>query len=192
LILAIAAGFLASNEFGHRKLRTVCIALVVLGTIASVVYPSSPYRVLTRDFQAICYDAGTRLRAHNGSTVVSIGSGPFPEHGVGWEAGYKASFLGGRRIIAATDSLPPSTQVDSLILDLRKASPDFILLWGRPDDPRYSELKHSLMLEYPESSSEKVLDPVLGEVGIALFTGGRQHAMLRANDSFCDSFYSRG
>ena len=169
LILAVAAGFLACDQCDHRRLRRACIALVVLGTVASIVYPSSPFRVLTRDFQASCYDAGRRLRAHTGSTAVSIGSGPFPEHGVGWEAGYKASFLGRRRIIAATDSLPQSTQVDSLIQDLRKASPDVILVWSRTEDSRYSELKRRLMLEHPKSSTETILDPVFGEVGTVLW-----------------------
>src|SRR6266851_5694240 len=97
-------------------------------------------------------------------------SGPFPEHGVGWEAGYKASFFGGRRLFAAMDSLPSSSQVGGLIVDIRKASPDAILMWGRPNDVRYPELRHSLALEYPRSSSEKILDPVLGEVGVVLFT----------------------
>jgi len=124
---------------------------------------------LTRDFQASCYDAGHRLRAHTGSSVVSIGSGPFPEHGVGWEAGYKASFFGGRRIIAAMDSLPTSTQLSILTTDIRKASPDVVLVWGKPDDAKYMPLIRSLSLEYPQHSIEKIVDPVLGEVGIVLF-----------------------
>ena len=171
LVLAVAARFLVRDrEFDHDGWRKLSIALVVLGTIASMLYPSSPFRVLTRDFQSSCYDAGRRLRTHSGSSVISIGSGPFPEHGVGWEAGYKASFFSGRRILAATDSLPSSTQVGSLIVDIRKASPDAILMWGRANDASYPELRHSLMLEYPRSSSEKILDPILGEVGVVLFT----------------------
>jgi hypothetical protein len=171
LVLAVAARFLVpDNEFDHDGWRKLSIALLVFGTIASMVYPSSPFRVLTRDFQSSCYDAGRRLRTHSGSSVISIGSGPFPEHGVGWEAGYKASFFGGRRILAAMDSSPSSTQVGSLIVDIRKASPDAILMWGRPNDASYPELQHSLALEYPRSSSEKILDPVLGEVGVVLFT----------------------
>jgi len=171
LLLAIAAGFLVlDSEFDHRGWQKISIALVILGTITSIVYPSSPFRVLSRDFQDICYDAGRRLQAHTGSTVVSIGSGPFPEHGVGWEAGYKSSFFGGRKIIAAMDTLPQSTQLGTFITDLRKASPDAILVWGRPDNASYLVLKHILMLEYPHSSSEEVFDPVLGEVGTVLFT----------------------
>src|SRR5258708_28185335 len=129
------------------------MAHVVFGTITSMVYPSSPFRVLSRDFQASCYVAGRLSRAHTGSSVVSIGSGPFPEHGVGWEAGYKASFFGGRRLFAAIDSLPSSTQVGGLIVDIRKASPDAILVWGRPNDFSYPGLTHRLMLAYQRRST---------------------------------------
>jgi Dolichyl-phosphate-mannose-protein mannosyltransferase len=174
LVLAVAARFLVPDnkdvEFDHNGWRKFCIALVVLGTIASMLYPSSPFRLLTRDFQSSCYDAGRHLREHTGLRVVTIGSGPFPEHGVGWEAGFKASFFGGRRIVAATEALPQSTQLSSLATDLQKASPDAILVWGKPDDMRYTGLLQSLTSQYPRSPTEKIVDPVLGEVGAVLFT----------------------
>jgi hypothetical protein len=170
LMLAIAAPFLVpDNELNHEGWKKLSIVLVVLGTIASLVYPSSPFRLLTRDFQSSCYDAGRRLRAHPGSSVVSIGSGPFPEHGVGWEVAYTASFFGGRRILGTLDSLPDPTQVSSLTADIRKASPDAVLVWGRPDDTRYAGLIDSLLVQYPLSSKEKLVDPALGEVGMVLF-----------------------
>jgi hypothetical protein len=171
LVLALAARFLIpDSEFSHAGWRKLSIALVALGIIISLVYPSSPFRLLTRDFQVSCYDAGNRLKSHTGSSVVSIGSGPYPEHGVGWEAGYKASFFGGRKIIGATDSLPNSAQLSSLSVDMLKASPDAVLVWGRPDDTRYTGLIHSLVLQYPRNSYEKIVDPALGEVGVVLFT----------------------
>jgi hypothetical protein len=171
LVLAIATRFLIpDSEFNHDGWRKLSIALVILGIITSMVYPSSPFRLLTRDFQASCYDAGTRLRAHAGSSVVSIGSGPYPEHGVGWEAGYKSSFFGERKIIGAMDSLPDSSQLGSLTTDIQKASPSAILVWGRSDDPRYRGLIQSLMLQYPHNSSEQIVDPAIGEVGAVLFT----------------------
>jgi dolichyl-phosphate-mannose-protein mannosyltransferase len=177
LVLAIAARFLVPDpEFDHDGWRKLSIVLVVLGTISSMGYHASPFRLLTRDFQVSCYDAGNRLRAHAGSSVVSIGTGPFPEHGVGWEAGYKASFFGGRKIIGAMASLPASNQLSSLTMDIRKASPDAILVWGRPDDTRYESLIDSLLLQYPQNLNEKIVDPVLGEVGIVLFTA--QHSRL--------------
>jgi len=170
LVLAIAARFLVpDSEWNHGGWRKLCIALVVLGTVTSMVYASSPFRLLTRDFQDSCYDAGRRLQSHSGSSVLSIGSGPFPGHGVGWEAGYKASFFGGRRIIAAMDAVPESAQFSSLDSDIRKASPDAILVWGSPDDPRYASLIHRLILQSPRNEREKIIDPLLGEVGVVMF-----------------------
>jgi len=197
LVLAVAARFLVpgnkddkdkgkdkdkdkGDELDPDRWRKFCIALVVLGTIASMVYPSSPFRLLTRDFQSSCYDAGRRLQEHTGSTVVTIGSGPFPEHGVGWEAGFKASFFGERRIIAAMEALPQSTQLSSLGADLQKASPDAILVWGKANDARYTGLLQSLTLQYPQSSSEKIVDPVLGEVGTVLFSAPALEAVSSA------------
>jgi hypothetical protein len=181
LVLAVAARFLVpddkDDEFDHDRWRKLCIALVVLGTIASMVYPSSPFRLLTWDFQSSCYDAGRRLQEHAGSRVVTIGSGPFPEHGVGWEAGFKASFFGERRIIAAAEALPQSTQLSGLLADLRKASPDAILVWGKPDDTRYIGVLQSLTLQYPRSPNEKIVDPVLGVVGTVLFTARTNEAL---------------
>jgi hypothetical protein len=43
-------------------------------------------------------------------------------------------------------------------------------VWGNPDDTRYATLLQSLTLQYPRSSSEKIVDPLLGEVGTVLFT----------------------
>ena len=176
LVLAVAARFLVpdnkgdkEDEVNYARWRKLCIALVVLGTVASMIYPSSPFRLLTRDFQSSCYDAGRLLQEHTGSRVVTIGSGPFPEHGVGWEAGFKAGFFGERKIIAATEALPQSTQLSSLAADLQKASPDAILVWGKPEDTRYTGLLQNLTLRYPRSPREKIVDPVLGEVGTVLF-----------------------
>jgi hypothetical protein len=183
LVLAVAARFLVSDaEFDHHQWRKLCIALAVLGTFAAMVYPSSPFRLLTRDFQSSCYDAGHRLQEHTGLRLVSIGSGPYPEHGVGWEAGFKASFFGQRRIVAATEALPQSTQLNSLAADLRKASPDAILVWGKPDDTRYIVLLQSVTLQYSRGSSAKIVDPVLGEVGTVLFTAPTLEAVSSASE----------
>jgi hypothetical protein len=187
LVLAVAARFLVpdnkgdkEDEVNYARWRKLCIALVVLGTVASMIYPSSPFRLLTRDFQSSCYDAGRLLQEHTGSRVVTIGSGPFPEHGVGWEAGFKAGFFGERQIIAATEALPQSTQLSSLAADLQKASPDAILVWGKPEDTRYTGLLQNLTLRYPRSPREKIVDPVLGEVGTVLFIAPTLEAVSAA------------
>ena len=65
--------------------------------------------------------------------------------------------------------LPGSAQLSALASDLAKASPDAILVWGRPDDMRYNALIDRLALEYPRNSMETILDPALGKVGVVLF-----------------------
>jgi len=170
LVLAVAAGFLGgAGKPGFGVWRRICVFLVVVGVVFSLTYRSSSFRTLTRDFQSSCRDAGNRLHAHNAARFVSLGAGPFPEHGVGWEAGFKAGYFGASRIIGTTNTLPDSSQLSALPGDVEKASPDAILVWGRPENPRRASLLQTLMAAYPHSSVETILDPALGEVGLAIF-----------------------
>jgi Dolichyl-phosphate-mannose-protein mannosyltransferase len=171
LLLAVAVGFL--EHMGPRLWRRAILTLIVLGIFASLVYPSSPFRTLTRDFQISCYQAGQSLRAHPGSTVVSVGSGPYQEHGVGWEAGYKSAYFGDRRLIAATETLPSLENVPAILSDISKASPDAIMVWGKPGNPRYEALVQQLVHEYAGGSQQTITDPVLGEVGSAVYARQR-------------------
>ncbi|MGA7908100.1 MAG: hypothetical protein WCA16_11895, partial [Candidatus Sulfotelmatobacter sp.] len=173
LVLAIGARFLVADaQLNHSGWRRISIVLVVLGVLAALIYPSSPFRVLTRDFQVVSYQAGALLRTRSApSTVVSIGSGPFPEHGVGWEAGYQAVYFGGGKLIGTMESLPSSTELVPLMADLRRALPNAILVWGRPSDSRYTDLVRNLASQYPHNQTERITDPVLGEIGLILFTG---------------------
>jgi Dolichyl-phosphate-mannose-protein mannosyltransferase len=172
LVLAIATRFLiADPSLNHNQWRKISVALVVLGIVASLVYRSSPYRVLTRDFRLAGSQAGLILKrqAAPSSTLVSIGSGPFPEHGLGWEAGYQAAYFSGDRLIGTMLSLPSTTELSTLLADLTKASPDAIVMWGKPGDARYAALQRSLTSQYPHRPVEKITDPVLGEVGVVIF-----------------------
>ncbi len=168
LVLAVAARFLVADaRLNHNGWRRTSVALVVLGVIASLVYPSSPFRLLTRDFQVASYQAAALLRRQpEKSRLVSIGSGPFPEHGVGWEAGYQAAYFGRGRLIATMDTLPTSAQLSLLMADLDKASPDAIVVWGIPGDSRYAAVVGGLVSQYPSHPQDKISDPVLGEVGV--------------------------
>jgi len=67
------------------------------------------------------------------------------------------------------DALPVPAQFSTLDVDIRNASPDAVLVWGSPGDTRYAALIHRLILQCPENAREKIVDPVLGEVGIVLF-----------------------
>jgi hypothetical protein len=169
LLLGVAVGFVEQTGPALRIWQRALAALIALGIFASLVYSSSPFRTLTRDFQISCYRAGQSLRAHPGFTVVSIGSGPYQEHGVGWEAGYKSAYFGDRRLIAATEKLPNLKDVPAVLGDISKASPDAILVWGKPGDARYEALVQQLTHEYAGSSQQTLIDPFFGEVGSALY-----------------------
>jgi hypothetical protein len=170
LILAVGVGLF--GEDGGARMRwakALSAGLIFLGLAGSLVYASSPFRTLDRDFQRSCYYAGAILREHGAAAVVSIGSGPYPEHGVGWEAGYKSAYFGGTRLVAVAPKLPEEGKVTPLLEDLAAASPDAIFVWGRPFDAQYRDLVRRLRAS-SVTSSEPLSDPLLGEVGTVVFT----------------------
>jgi hypothetical protein len=167
LLIAMGSRFMIKAS-GDRDshLRLACWVLAAVSFGWTLIYPSSPFRVQTQDFQAICYQAGDALKQNSGSDVVSIGSGPFPEHGVGWEAGYKAAYFGGKRLIATDEKWPSRNEMALLQKDLEKANPSAILVWNRDDSSR-QELLATLKFKYSEMT--KLVDPSLGDVGVVLF-----------------------
>jgi hypothetical protein len=170
LVLAVGARSLVpEGRFRPLPWRKTCYSLVLLGVCASFFYRSSPFRLLTRDFQTPSYRAAELLKRQGISErLVSIGAGPFPEHGVGWEAGYQAAYFSNSRLVAETESLPHPSQVNSVEADLAKALPDAILIWGTHDDSRYAALVASLAAQYPAARLHSITDPALGEVGVLL------------------------
>jgi hypothetical protein len=172
LLLAVGARFLVADpELNHTTWRNICIALTLIGLSASLAYRSSPFRVLTRDFQLISYQTGAFLESHKASArVVSIGSGPFPEYGVGWEVGYQTAFFGGGRLVATADSLPHENTLGVLEIDLARAAPDAIVVWGKASDPKYAVLIERLASDgVCNISQQTITDPVVGDVGLLRF-----------------------
>jgi len=165
LLVAFGSRFMVGRgDLAPQSLRAFCWMLAVGALLWSLVYPSSPFRVQTRDFQVACYQAGAALRRSPGTDVVSIGSGPYQEHGVGWEAGYKAAFFGEKRLIA-TDESWARNQLAPLLNDLQKAHASSILVWSGDNEAR-KELLNSLQSHYVVES--RITDPTLGDVGVVL------------------------
>ena len=168
LVIAVGARFLVpDSSLKSRFLRPLCLGLVGSGVIISAVYGSSPFRVQTRDFQTMCYRAAailTQMDKPVGS-VVSIGSGPLPEHGVGWEAGYKATYFAGKRLIATDETVPSEKELPALVSDLTEAAPDAVFVW-QSDDTRRRRLLSLMEANY--SDKGRILDPALGDVGVVL------------------------
>jgi hypothetical protein len=165
LMMAVAVGLLLARP---SALRTTAGVVTILGLAISTTYSSSPFRTLDRDFQISSYRAGELLRTHPGRTVATIGSGPYPEHGVGWEAGYKAAYFGDRWLVAATDRVPASAKTAALLEDLAKAAPDAVMIWGRPGDGAYKDIVKRVQGTRSVFATP-LLDPSLGEVGTAVF-----------------------
>jgi len=118
LIMAITSRFFVSDaQFPVSPVwQRCCIVLAIAGLLVAFTYRSSPFRTLDRNFQVSCYDAARKLETYSGSRVVTIGSGPYPEHGVGWEAGYRTAYFANRRIVAGTPDLP--AEVAPLMSDI--------------------------------------------------------------------------
>jgi 4-amino-4-deoxy-L-arabinose transferase-like glycosyltransferase len=163
LVMAVTSRFFVNDaQYPANAIwRRLCIGLTLAGLIVSFTYRSSPFWTLDRNFQMSCYDAAKKLEAYSGSRLVTIGSGPYPEHGVGWEAGYRVAYFAQRRIVAESPTLPGD--VPLLMADIEKSSADAVLVWGNPADPAFQRVLRSLAAEYRASSA--ILDPALGQVG---------------------------
>ena len=168
LLMAISAGLLLSQTSPiTRNVRLLCGTLIAAGLLFTFFYKASPFRTLTRDFQSSCVDAGQKLRGYSRTTVISIGEGPFPEHGIGWEAGYKAAFFGGARLVASAPRVKDD-EIAALEADIHKSGADALMLWGKPADSSYHHLITDLTGEYPGSPLQPILDPGSGQVGSIL------------------------
>ncbi|SRR6266496_832640 len=167
LLIGIGSRFMIKASGDRYSLLRVTCWVIALGSFYwTLIYPSSPFRAQRRDFQVICYQAGAVLKQNSGADVVSIGSGPFPEHGVGWEAGYKAAYFAKKRLIATDEKWPAQNEMALLQKDLQKANPSAILIWNSDDSSR-QELLAKLKSQYWEKA--KIFDPTLGDVGVVLF-----------------------
>jgi hypothetical protein len=175
LLIAISVRFLLPNDTKNDPLalpwpwQRISLAFIVVPIIFFLGYRPSPFRNLTRNFQASCYKAAQELKSHSARNIVTIGSGPYPEHGVGWEAGYTTAFLAGARVVASADQVPGPNTVPNLMLDVRKAAPDALIVWGKSEDLRYTELEHALTERYPGSSPQEITDLTTAKVGAIYF-----------------------
>jgi len=155
--------------------QTLAGTLLVIGLIGTQLYWASPFRTIRQDFQRSLYDAADGLRKGQVRTVVVIGEGPYPEHGVGWEAGVYAAYFAGARVVgdlfeAPADAGPGSgvpghVDADSVVSDVGKLDPDAVLVWDPPAHAKYPGVVSRLQQAYPDASTSSISDPVKGNVG---------------------------
>lgn len=155
--------------------QTFAGMLLVLGLVGTQVYWASPFRTIRQDFQRSLYDAADGLRKGQVRTVVVIGEGPYPAHGVGWEAGVYSAYFAGARVVgdlfqdsagAGSGSIVPgNVDADSVVSDVGKLDPDAVLVWDAPAHAKYSDIISKLRQAYPDASTSSISDPVKGNVG---------------------------
>ena len=181
LLMAVGVPFvipakMQSVSVRFPQVRMVAAALLVLSTIFFHVYWASPFRTLRRDYQLSCYDAAQKLHAiPSCDRLVVIGRGPYPEHGVGWEAGMYASYFAQCRMVAFGSDIPSHSNLQFAQRDLRAISPDAILLFGTHDNSGYESFIETVQHSEPTFLSEAILDPEVGEVGKLLWRVDGNH-----------------
>src|SRR4029077_20604316 len=104
------------------------------------IYWASPFRTVHQDFQKSVHDAADVLTKGQARNVVVMGKGPYPEHGVGWEAGVYAAYFAGSRIIEDVPETMSGVSPDPIVDDVEKLAPDAIMIWGTAADSEYSDM----------------------------------------------------
>jgi hypothetical protein len=178
LLMAVAVPFVVPGQetqpvsVRFPNMRAVTAVLLLFSTIFFQVYWASPFRSLRRDYELSCYDAAQKLRTiPNCARLVVIGHGPYPEHGVGWEAGIYASYFARCHMVAFRSDIPSHADIHLVLQDLFTISPDAILLFGAHGNSEYESLGEAIQRSNPAFLSQTILDPEAGEVGKLLWSG---------------------
>jgi hypothetical protein len=152
----------------HLKpwLQKLGLGLLAASLIFFAVYWASPFRTANRDYEVSCYNAASMLRQSAPSgTLASIGEGPYPEHGVGFEVGSYVSYLAGWRLVAGNDRLPLPSDAKTLADEVLATHADAVAVWGSPVNPTYSAIVAQLKTAPGLSSFRPFSDPYKREVG---------------------------
>jgi 4-amino-4-deoxy-L-arabinose transferase-like glycosyltransferase len=148
------------------------LGLLAASILFFTVYWASPYRTIDRDYEASCYQAAAILRhANSAGTFVSLGDGPYPEHGVGFEVAPYIAYLSGWRVVGGNAELPPRSGAPALAAQALAVKANAVAVWGSPADPRYSELLEDIRQGPEMLSSYSFADPYKGEVGTIFLFG---------------------
>ena len=176
VLMAIAAPFIVpSSQPGLLRLPPVLqklsLTLLCASALFFTFYWASPFRTVDRNFQSSCRDAATLIDQHQpvAESLVSIGEGPYPEHGIGFEAGVYVAYLAGRHLLAMNSALPDTSLAPKLAGAVLQKRADAVVIWGMPTNRNYQEIIGELRHDTGATSDEAILDPKMGEVGRVLF-----------------------
>jgi len=173
ILIALASGFIIPGGPNRDlrlapRLQKMCLALFVLSTVFFTIYWASPFRTIDRDFQRSCYNAVALLKQSQpaGNSLVSIGNGPYPAHGVGFEVGPYVAYLSGRHLIAMNSALPDdASEVNQLAAAAGSKKTDAVLVWGQPNNHAYQTIVSQIESSPGATSNLPITDPAMGEVG---------------------------
>jgi 4-amino-4-deoxy-L-arabinose transferase-like glycosyltransferase len=175
LLIAISCPMLLPAHFRSGApniapwLQRTALGLFVASTVFFTVYWASPFRTVDRDFEVSCYQAAVVLRSTGSAgTLVSLGNGPYPDHGVGFEAAAYTAYLAGWRVVGGNALLPDMAGADALADKARALPSDAIAIWGSPGNPVYARIIKKIE-QSGESSQAGIADPRKGEVGMLIF-----------------------
>jgi len=142
------------------------VGLLIVGTVFFTVYWASPFRTVDRDFEASCYQAAAMLRtAKPHGTIASIGDGPYPQSGVGFEAAPYVAYLAEWRLVATNAELPSLAGADALAAQALATKADALAVWGSSASPVYRHIVETIEHASGSSAARTITDPQLGEVG---------------------------
>jgi 4-amino-4-deoxy-L-arabinose transferase-like glycosyltransferase len=178
ILMAIASYFLVAGEGSPPDrlrvssiLRKTALGLLLMSMVFFAVYWASPFRTVDRDFQMSCYHAAALLKSSqpSGENLVSIGDGPYPEHGIGFEAGVYVAYLTGRPLSAMNSALPDGDAATQLAEAVLGKKADAVLVWGKPGNRSYQTIVDRLRSSPGASLDQAIQDPKMGEVGRVVF-----------------------
>ncbi len=172
-LISIAAGFVLPKTIYPRSqtssnLASVCaFALLAISAVFFQMYWASPLQSHRRDYQLSCYDAAEKLESSGTCRkLVVIGKGPYPEHGVGWEAGFYSAYFAGCQMIGFAQNLPTEDNANEMAREVKSMHPDALVVFA---DTKNRELK-ALLQALPNASVKAVSirDPQAGDVGVVV------------------------
>lgn len=137
VLLVLSSRFLwPIKSDSSTALVTYAPAIMFIGSIIFLgLYSGSPLRRLTNDYQSAVYSVSDTLRQiPRCDRLVSIGSGPFPEHGVGWEAGIYASYFAQCRVVGFSSEVPAPVNFLATAEDIEHLRANSVLIFGNSKD----------------------------------------------------------
>jgi 4-amino-4-deoxy-L-arabinose transferase-like glycosyltransferase len=166
--LLLPPGFAGSAPLPSAWVWKTLLGLFVASITFFAVYWASSLRTVDRDFAAGCFRAAAALHNRQSTgTLASLGNGPYPDHGVGFEAASYVAYMAGWRVVGEIDALPEAApQADKLVQQALDTHSDAISVWGSPANPIYVRIVSEVGQQMADSS--KIVDPHLGEVGTLL------------------------